>query len=260
LDRVVDELGLVLEGEHLSVFIPATQKAFVFRVKSRHNRGFERIHYGPLPLPANVMLASFLGGGIQVPVAGVLPGTAFIPSGAGISFPLTGVFDEADMWFLPPEFRERLFHVKLDLTPRWLRVDLEIPRGVSQRRFQRDKVTLGVEKLFGFSRGHVEVIHFPGIHYGYRFANDSNLHVFTGVDFTYGEYVVEIPKDAELIFNILTRRVPSLFLTMPITVFDESIRRAFLDTYGIEGFPLFPITKKADAIAEYERLLREVKI
>jgi hypothetical protein len=257
---VVDELGLVQEGEHLVVFISATQKAFVFRVKSRHNKGFERFHYGPLPIPAGTTLASLLGGTITVPADGVLPGTAFIPAGFGISFPFSGTFDETDMWFLPSDFRERLFHVITDVTPSWTRIDVEIPRGVPQRRFQRDKVTLGVERLFGFSRGHIEVIHFPEIHYGYRFANDTNLNIYAGVDFTYGEYVVEIPKDADLIFSILTRRVPSLFLTLPITVYDETIRRAFMETYGIEGFPLFPITKRSDAVAEYNKLLKEVKV
>jgi hypothetical protein len=98
----------------------------------------------------------------------------------------------------------------------------------------------------------VETIHFPSIHYGYRFGNDSNLNVYTGIDFTYGEYVVEIPKDAELIFNILTRKVPSHWITMPISVYDESIRRAFVDVYGIEGFTLYPATKRSEAISEYQ--------
>jgi len=77
MDRVVDELGLVLEGEHLTVFIPATSKALVFRVKSRVNRGFERFHYGPLPLPANLPLPSYVGGSIPVPASGVMPATAY---------------------------------------------------------------------------------------------------------------------------------------------------------------------------------------
>jgi hypothetical protein len=258
---VVDELGLVLENEHLTVYIPATSNAFVFRVKSRYNRGFEKYHYGPIPLPKNTTLPSYLGGAIAVPADGVMPATAYIPTGYGLTFPTTmDVFDKTDMWYIPAEWRERLFHVIAEFTPRFLRVDLEIPRGVSQRRFQRDKVTVGVEKLFGFSRGRIETVHFPNIHYGYRFGNDTNLNVYTGVDFTYGEYIVEIPKDSELIFNILTRRIPSHWVTMPITIYDDTIKRAFLDTYGIEGFPLYPFNRKSEAMAEYERILRGAKI
>jgi len=119
---------------------------------------------------------------------------------------------------------------------------------------------LGVEKLFGYSRGSIEDNPLPKLHYGYRFGNDSNLSVYTGVDFTYGEYVVEIPKDAELIFNILTRRVPSYWVTMPIAVYDDSIRRAFTETYGIEGFTVYPVTKREEAISEYNTLLKEVKV
>jgi len=256
--NVTDETGLVLEGEHLTAFIPATSKAFVFRVKSRVNRGFERFHYGPLPLPANLPLTSYVGGAIPVPANGVMPATAYTAS--GLSFPLSGAFDETDMWYVPKEWGDRLFHVKTQVTPGWLRVDLEIPKGVSQRRFQREKVSLGLEKLFGYSRGSAEAIHFPDIHYGYRFGNDSNLSVYTGVDFTYGEYVVEIPKDSELIFNILTRRAPSYWVTMPISVYDANIKRAFVETYGIEGFTVHPITERSEAISEYNTLLKEVKV
>jgi len=256
--NVTDETGLVLEGEHLTAFIPATSKAFVFRVKSRVNRGFERFHYGPLPLPANLPLPSYVGGAIPVPANGVMPATAYTAS--GLSFPLSGAFDETDMWYVPKEWGDRLFHVKTQVTPGWLRVDLEIPKGVSQRRFQREKVSLGLEKLFGYSRGSAEAIHFPDIHYGYRFGNDSNLSVYTGVDFTYGEYVVEIPKDSELIFNILTRRAPSYWVTMPISVYDANIKRAFIETYGIEGFTVHPITERSEAISEYNTLLKEVKV
>jgi len=257
MDKVVDQLGLVLEGEHLTLFIPATSRALVFRVRSRANRGFERFHYGPLPLPAGVPLPSYVVGVVVVPAAGVLPGMSYVPSG-GLSFPMAGAFDESDMWYVPSEWRERLFHVVCEVTPRWLRAELEVPRGVSQRRLQRDKVMLGVEKTFGYSRGRVEAVHLPGLHYGYRFGNDSNLNVYTGVDFTYAEYVVEVPRDADLVFNVLSRRHPSLWVTLPVYTYDASIRRALAESYGFEGFPLYPVTKRAEAVAEYERLLREV--
>jgi hypothetical protein len=256
--EVADSYGLVPEGEHLTVFLPATSKAFVFRVKSRVNRGFERFHYGPLPLPANLPLPSYIGGNIPVPANGVMPATAY--TDVGLSFPLSGAFDETDMWYIPKEWGERLFHVKAQITPSWLRVELQIPKGVSQRRFQREKISLGVEKLFGYSRGFIETIHFPNLHYGYRFGNDSNLTVYTGVDFTYGEYIVEIPKDSDLIFNILTRRTASYWLTLPLSVYDAQIKRAFLETYGIEGFTIYPVTERSKAVSEYNALLKEVQV
>jgi hypothetical protein len=260
MDRVTDALGLTLEGEHIVAFIPATSKAFVFRVKSRINRGYEKFHYGPLPLAANLPLSSYAGGVIPVPAAGVMPMTAYTPVGMGLKFPLSGAIEETDMWYLPEDYRERLFHVISEVTPKWLRRDLEIPSGVTQGRFQRDRVTTGIDKLFGYTRGRLETIHFPKLHYGYRFGNDSNLNVYTGIDFTYAEYIIEIPKDAELIYNILTRRAPSHWITMPITVYDESIRRVFTDVYGIEGFTLHPATKRSEAISEYQALLKEVLV
>jgi hypothetical protein len=260
MDKVVDSLGLVLEGEHLTAFIPATSKAFVFRVKSRINRGYEKFHYGPLPLVANLPLSSYAGGVILVPATGVMPMYSYTPVGMGLRFPLTGAYDETDMWYLPEDYRERLFHVISEVTPKWLRRDLEIPSGVTQGRFQRDKVTTGIDKLFGYVRGRLETVHFPKLHYGYRFGNDSMFNVYTGIDFTYAEYIIETPKDPELIFNILTRKVPSHWITMPITVYDDSIRRAFVDVYGIEGFTLYPTTKRSEAITEYQALLKEVLV
>jgi hypothetical protein len=47
---------------------------------------------------------------------------------------------------------------------------------------------------------------------------------------------------------------------MPITVYDESIRRVFTDVYGIEGFTLHPATKRSEAISEYQALLKEVLV
>jgi hypothetical protein len=261
LDRVVDELGLVLEGEHLTVFIPVTGTAFVFRVRSRVNRGYEVINYGPLPLPANTPLLRFGGGLIPVPEYGVLPGLSYNPSTMPISFPTTlDVYDKSDMWFIPKEDRERLFHVKMFITPSWIRVSVDIPRGVPQRRFQKDRVVVDVDKPFGWSRGFIEVVRFPQVYYGYRVANDTNLNVRTFVRFVYGEYIVEIPKDPEFVFNILTRRYPSYWLTMPITVMDTTLRTALIETYGFEGFPLYPVNRKDEAVRAYAELLKGVKV
>jgi len=258
VDKVVDSLGLVQENSFLAVYIPATNRAFVFRVKSRANKGFERIAYGPLPLPSGTTLATFTGGTVSVPADGVLPAMSLIP--VGITFPYTGAYDSTDMWYLSEDYRDRVFHVITRVTPRWLRIDLQIPTGVVQLRFQRDKLPLGIERDWGFSRGVIETVHIPEVHYGYRFANDTNMNVYTFVEFIYGEYIIDIPKDPYLIFGVLSKKVPHHFITLPVNVYDATLREALVKVYGIEGFPVYPIHERDKAVKEYTELLKEVKI
>jgi len=249
---------LVRENSFLTVYFPANNKALVFRVKSVYNKDYPVIDYGPLPISANTELPTFDGGSTTVPEDGVMPAMAYMDH--GISFPLTGAFDETDMWYLPPEYRDRLFHIHMFIKPAWMRIEVDIPKDVMQYRFQRDKVVLGINKLWGYSRGYLEVVQLPGIHYGYRFGNDTNLNVYTKVKFVYGEYVVEIPHDPSLIFEILTRKIPSYWVTMPVTSLDPTIRVSLINTYGIDGFPVMPIDKRSEAIQVYENLLQSTKL
>ena len=249
--------GLVREGEYLTVFIPAYERALVFRVRSVVNAGREHIHYGPLPISEGDVLSTLDGGSVSVPADGVLPARAYTEA---LTFPIEGVFDSDDMWYIPADYRERIFHVIQSVTPSFLRIDAQIPPAVTQGRFQREKKIIGVEKDFGFARGEFEMIHFPEIHIGYRYANDTNVDLRTSVQFTYGEYVVEIPRDAETLFRILTKKIESHWITLPISVADPSIEDALQKTYGILGFELFRSDQRDEAIAEYERILGEVKL
>jgi hypothetical protein len=258
MDKVVDELGLVLEGEYLTVFIPATTKAFVFRIKARTNKKYETLNYGPLPLSAGTTLPTFDGGSVSVPANGVIPARAYTKD--GITFPLTGAYDSTDMWYVPEDYRERLFHVIQYVTPAFLRMDVQIPVKVTQGRFQKDKIMTGVETDFGFSRGMYETVHIPKLHYGYRYANDTNVNLYTFVKFIYAEYIVEIPKNATLIFDILSKRIPSHWLSLPINYMDKSIEISLMEAYGITGFTLYRIDERDKAIKEYDALLKEVKI
>jgi hypothetical protein len=70
---VVDKFGLVVENSYLTVYVPATNSALVFRVISRSNRGFEVFDYGPLPLKTGDTLSTFVGGTTTVSADGVLP-------------------------------------------------------------------------------------------------------------------------------------------------------------------------------------------
>ncbi len=249
---------LVNENELLVVYIPATSRALVFRVKSVVNRNYRTLFYGPLPFTAGSSLPTFDGGTTTVPADGVLPARAYEPD--GITFPLYGAYDSTDMWYLPEESKDRLFHVVHEVTPSFVRVDLKIPIGVTQARFQRERVVVGVEKDFGFNRGFYEAVHLPKIHYGYRYANDTNMSVYTSVKFTYAEYIVDIPKDSELIYSILTRKVQTTWVTLPISVYDPSIKDAVQTIYGFEGFPIYGQEQRAKALEEYSKLLKEVKI
>lgn len=257
MDKVVlDALGLVPENQYLTVFIPATGRALVFRVGIRWNRGAEVLHYGPLPLVAGEAMSTYEGGTVSVPADGVIPARAYSD---GKSFPMAGVTDETDMWYTKEDYRERLFHIIQCVTPAFLRMDVLIPKGVIQRRFQRDKKTGGVHADFGFSRGMLEVVQLPKIHYGYRWGNDTNIDLRTSCTFVYGEYVVEIPRDAGLIFDILTKKVPSRWISLPITVYDPMVKTALLDTYGFEGFKVYSIDQKGEAVADYTKELTRMR-
>jgi len=254
----MDKQHLVTEGSYLVCFIPPTGKALVFRVKAVANRAYPDFAYGALPLSSGDSLSSYDGGSVSVPADGVIPARGYTREGK--AFPLSGVYDESDMWFVPKDYNTRLFHVFQEVTPAFLRTDIQIPKDVNQTRFQRGERMVGLQANFGFARGMLEVIHFPAIRYGYRWGNDSNLDLYTQVKFTYGEYVIEIPKDAELIFNVMTKKVPSYWYSLPITSYDESIKKGLSDAYGFEGFTLYPATEKEKAVSEYEDLLKEAKV
>ena len=253
---VTDEYGLVNENQFLTLTMPARGTALVFRVKTRYNRGYEVFNYGALPIKIGDAFPTYDGGSSTAPAAGVIPARAYT---YGMQFPLTDAYDENDMWYLPETYRDRVFHVIQYVTPSFLRMDVQIPINLVQGRFQKDEVITGVDKDLGFSRGRLETVHLIKIHYGYRYGNDTNMGLYTTVRFIYGEYEVEIPRDAELIFQILNRKVPSHWITLPITVFDRTIEASLNDCYGIAGFPLHGLHQRDVALTEYNELLRRVK-
>jgi hypothetical protein len=264
---VVDEFGLVTENSYLTIYIPAAQSALVFRVVARANRGFEVFDYGPLPIRSGETVALFGGGTATVPADGVLPamgitGDLRFPAIPGT--PLENVRDRSDIWYLDKDDRDRLFHVKLHIYPPVIRALVRIPTNVTQYRFQRDRVPLGIESPLGFSRGLLETVHIPYLIYGYRFANDTNLDLRTFVKFVFAEYIVEIPRKSDLIFDILTRRVPSYWLTMPIATLEPAIQSALRDVYGFReprwGFKLYRADERDRAIREYEEVLKGLKV
>ncbi|MEM3905621.1 MAG: hypothetical protein QXZ17_01940 [Nitrososphaerota archaeon] len=239
---------LVGENRFLTVFMPA-YGALVFRVLHRVNKNYDVFNYGPIPLKTNMSLSSLDGGSVYPSSDGCIPARSYNEN--GLTFPLQGAFDPTDMWYLSEDHRDRVFHVITEVSPSILKIDLEIPKGVKQSRFQKDKLIGGVRADFGFSRGRIETVHIPRIHYGYRFGNDTNIEWRTFVRFRYGEYVVEIPDDPDLIFDILSGRVASHWVTLPVNSRDDTITAALNAVYGFTGFRLFPVNKRSDAVNEY---------
>jgi hypothetical protein len=243
------------EGDYITLYIPAKGTALVFRVRAVSRFS---IDYGPLPIPAGLTLPTYDGTSVTVPAYGVLPGRALVPQ--GITFPsvIPNVYDGSDMWYVPEDYRDRLFHVVQRVTPSWLRIDVQVPSGVVQSRFQKDRGMGGVDRAFGYTRGTIETIHIPKVHYGFRYGNDTNIDARTFVRFEYAEYAVDVPANPELIFDILTRRVPSLWFTLPISIPDPSVEGALEVTYGAFGFPLYRADERARALEEYRKILDRI--
>jgi hypothetical protein len=246
---------LLKPNSYLVLYVPPSNRAFVFRVKSV--QPFPQFCYGPLPIKSGETLTSYDGGTVTAPADGVIPARSYT---GPKTFPLAGAFDETDMWYYPPEEADRLYHVIQLLTPGFLRVDVQIPTGVVQTRFQRGRVITGLDRDFGFTRGCLETFHVPKVHYGFRYGNDTNLALRTSVEFLYAEYVIETPRDEELIWNILQRKVPSYWYDFPMVSRDVTFESATLEAYGIEGFYVYGLHEKEKALADYKRQLGAVKI
>ena len=255
--NLLDKYGLVREGGLLTMYIPATGRAFVFRVKGRANKGGEVLNYGPLPTTTSDTLSTYDGGSVSPSVDGTLPARAYTDS-IKFSYENTSLYDTSDIWHVPEDYRDRLFHVITHVTPEFLRVGVEVPSGITQTYFQRTKMAIGVTGDWGFSRGKFEMLHIPKLGVGYVFGNDTNLEVYTHVTFHYAEYMIEMPTDPEAIFNVLTGGIPSHWVTMPVAFYDATIKSALISTYGFEGFPVMPKWSKDQAIEVYNALVSAI--
>jgi hypothetical protein len=271
---VTDKIGLVKENEHLTVYFPQNNKAMVFRVVSRYNAGFEEIDYGKLPIESSTILKTYEGSNVTVAATGRFPARSYA---TGVKFKMNSVWDSTDMWYVPYTWTNRVWHSKLMVRPSFLRVGVQIPQNVNQQRYQREQVVGGVDAAIttydddsgsgsyprqsdgtaslGFQRGGIELVHFPEIHYGYTFGNDTNMALNTRAKFVYGEYIVEIPNSADFIYSILNRQVPSHWVSMPTSTTDSQINQGLRKTWGFEGFTLYPSLKKSTAIQDYNQIL-----
>jgi len=254
MSGVTDKYGLVKDNELLTVYYPSTNKAMVFRVITRQNQEFETFNYGTLPTAVGDVLNTYDAGNATVGIAGELPARSYT---TGRQFPLSDVWDESDMWFTPYTWNDRIFHVKTRVTPGFVRVGLQIPQGVNQSRFQKERVVGGTnyQTGFGYQFGSIETVHMPEMHYGYTFGNDTNLNLRTGVEFTYGEYVVKIPNSPTLIADVLSKSYPAYWVGLPVSTADSTVTQGLKKTWGFDGFSVYPNLKRDTAIKEYTSIL-----
>jgi hypothetical protein len=243
------------DNDYLVTFIPATKTSLVFRVVTRANN-YPNNFYGAIPFTAGETLPTYDGGSVAVPAAGVLPARAYTATGK--SFPLTGASDVNDMFYTNEEYRDRIFHIVGRTTPDWLRLGLEYPKGVKQYRYQRDNVILGIDKNFGFGRGVIETVQFPNIRQGWLFGNDTNMPVYTGMNFQYEELIIETPKDPVTIHDVLSGKQKAHRIDLPISVQDPSLQIALKKDYGYYGFDTTLIKQKDRAIASYAAQIKEL--
>jgi len=113
--KVTDKNGLVEDNHYMVVFIPASEKALPFRILARQNRGGEIIDYGSIPITASETWGSYDGGTTTAPDDGVIPSRGFTSTAKSFTPPsgMSNVYDSSDMWYIPYDYRERLFHIKM---------------------------------------------------------------------------------------------------------------------------------------------------
>jgi len=124
---------------------------------------------------------------------------------------------------------EKLIHAYIDIKPHLFRIYREIPTGVKQ------------------------VVYL-----------DAVTDLKTNVMIKYAEYEVEIPRDAETIFNLMMRKVPAHWYTLPVTSKHSNIDRMFTEIYGFKegryGIPFYRSYEREKALSEIPEILSGVKI
>jgi len=268
MSSVTDRNGLVKDGGYLVVFNPVVQsgkdpvnssisirynKAMVFKVLARQNVQGEK-YVCDLPTTTSTSFRSYDGSTATASAAGCLPARAYTAA-TGLQFGMAGVENTADMWDLDHTYYDRLFHVQMRVSPSFVRVGVDMPTGTNQARFQRTKKSIGIGSDFGWRYGYTEFVPFPEVDCSYQFGNTTNVELMPKCEFLYGEYIIGIPSDPDIVFKVLTGKEPSHRVTMPISIYDAAISQGLIRTYGTDGFRIFPNTQYSAAIDEYQAVI-----
>lgn len=270
MSAATDKNGLVRDGGYLIVFNPVTflgtdrssrrkeqvryNKAIVLRVLSRWNSTHEKAVFD-LPTTTSTAFRSLDAGTPTATAAGCIPARSYTGAN-GVKFDLTGVENTSDMWDVDYTYYERLFHIHAKTIPGFLRIGVDMPTGMTQARFQRNKKILGVGQAFGWRYCNLETVAFPEIDFSWQFGNETNVEIRGGVEFTYGEYIVGVPNDPDVIFRCLAGKEPQAHrVTMPVTVYDGEVESGLTRTYGFDGFRVYSQRDYEAAISEYRNVL-----
>ena len=254
INGVTDRLGLVRENKLLVVVIPREDVALVFRVVYRK---VFKLEYPMLPLKKGMTLAMYGGGTVTVPEDGIFPPMSF--TDRCVYFPMPNAYDPTDMFYVPKDWKDTIFHVYHHVKPGWIRIEVEIPPDTIQISYQRDKISGGVSTNFGFARGTIEVIHLPDVKVGYKFGNDTSAAVLTSDFMIIGEYHVELVLEPEVVFDAIVGKIPAYVYTLPVYRTTDYVMSKIEETYGFRGFPIYPSYKREEAIKTYEEIVKQVK-
>jgi hypothetical protein len=250
-DRVLDESGFVREGEHVLIVLPAYDAILPLRVKSIVNKEAKWFNYGPVPYtftgyPEGVMKARSATDGFKFKdVTGRLVGE-----------------EAGDMFYHKKP--EKLIHAYIDITPHLFRIYQEVPTGAKQIIYL-DAVTFttgvdDVTAVFGYTVGVKEQFFLPNFHIDWFVHNATNMHLRTNVMMKYAEYNVEMPTDADLIFNLMMRKIPAYWWTLPVTTRRVELDRMFEEVYkfprGVFGLPFYRSYERDRALREIPEKIR----
>jgi hypothetical protein len=253
--RVLDSDGFVKEGEHVLIVFPLYDSVLPLRVKSIANKHAKWFNYGPVPCT----FAGYPKG--VIPGKSVTEGFRFVD----ITGRLTGE-QAGDMFYHTKP--HKLIHAYIDIRPHLFRIYQEIPTGAKQMVYM-EAVTHTTEvdaptSDFGYTTGVKEQFFLPDFHIDWFLYNGTNMALRTNVMIKYAEYNVEIPRDTSLIFDMMMRRVPAYWWTLPITTDRAEFRRMFEERYrfprGQCGVPFYRAYERDRALREISALLAGVSI
>lgn len=267
MQGLTDAQGLVPDNAYMVVYIPETKSALVHRVVNRANNLSATLEYGALPLIAGDSMPTYDGSSVDVPETGVLPARAYSRNGSGIRFPLANAWDVNDMFYTPDDYRRTLMHVIVDVHPAITRLDLQIPSGMEQGKFQRSNVSMGIDRVgTALPRGRIETAFIPEVGYALMVGNDTNINFNTGVRFTYGEYTIESVKNPYTVLDVLMGQRAASWITLPVTYYSNQLQQALRNAYGYEGFPVYPRDardreeSRTQIIANYTKIIQGMMI
>lgn len=225
-------VGLV----NLVVSFPMWEAILAYRVLARVNKGFEEINYGIFPIP-------------PAAPTGVV-GAGATSGRFGFSWAVLPAERRSDMWWF--DDTDKLLQVKIRVSPFLLRNFIFIAVGTQEAQF------LGIATAddtvpsdFGFWRGTIELPILPYMHIEMSSYNHTNFNLIGDVRFEYGEYRVELIKDAELLWKLMTKRELAHWLTLPGEI--KIPTQPFSKSYDIEQ----PIPLSRD-IGEVRKAVKEI--